>query len=46
MAWKDYKTFGLPYEGRYKQQPATWVTVMRILEDESAIWAEEKRPKK
>ena len=42
MAWKDYKTFGLPCPGGYKQQPAAWVAVMRVLEAESNLWTEEK----
>ena len=46
MAWKDYKTFGLPYAGGYMQHPALWVAVMRILENESALWAEEQRKPK
>ena len=46
MAWQDYKTFGFPYSGGYKQHPAVWVTVMRILEVECRTWTEDQRPKK
>lgn len=46
MAWKDYKTFGLPYSGGYMQHPAMWVNTMRILEAESATWMEEQRKPK
>ena len=42
MAWKDFKTFGLPYSGGYMEQPALWVAVVRIVENESAAWQEEQ----
>ena len=42
MAWKDFKTFGLPYAGGYMEQPALWVAIMRVLENESAAWQEEQ----
>ncbi len=42
MAWRDFKTFGLPYPGGYMAQPAAWVAVMRVLENESAAWQEEQ----
>ena len=42
MAWRDFKTFGLPYAGGYMEQPAIWVAIMRVLENESAAWQEEK----
>ncbi len=46
-AWKDYKTFGMPWNVGYMQHPAVWVGTMRILEGESAMWIEEQRtPKK
>ena len=43
QVWKDYKTFGLPHPGGYMQQPALWVAVVRLVENESAEWQEELR---
>jgi len=45
MAWRDFKNFGLPYAGGYMEQPALWVAIMRVLENESAAWQEEQHGK-